>query len=393
MFLPIGDTPNPERFTPFVTWGLMAVNIAIYFSICVPLSSQLPETSNPLLLEYARMLASRGFTMNQIQVILSQTTMNDLLLFTYGYTPANPSIANIFTSMFLHGSFMHLAGNMLFLYIYGDNVEHHLGRMKFLAMYLGTGVIATLSFALFTSSSFTPLVGASGAISGVLGFYFFMFPRNKVKVLIVLFPIYFGVIRIPARIVLGIFVIIDNLLPVLIQAGGSVAYGAHLGGFFGGLGLAVMGSSLEWRLPLKKVMRNGMGAWAEGGTAGDSSRDDKTSHFQRSLTPPEVGTVLRALQNNDIGVLKNLSPEEFILSARSLEKHSLYQPAAKLLKVAIVCYKKSPHISEIYYELGRIRLREGFPTAAYQHLLTALDLSASPKTEENIRKLLKEIKT
>ena len=209
----------------------MAINIAVYIFICIPLSSKFPEAPSPLLLDYIRMLASRGFSANQIQAIISQTTLNDLLLFQYGYKPGSPSILSLFSSLFLHGSFMHLAGNMLFLYIYGDNVEHQLGRIKFLLMYFLTGVIATISFAVFAGNSMAPLVGASGAISGVLGFYFFMFPRNKVKVFILLFPIYLGVVRIPARIVLGIFVLVDNLLPVLLQAGGGVAYGAHLGGF------------------------------------------------------------------------------------------------------------------------------------------------------------------
>ena len=91
MFLPIGDTPNPDRFTPFVTWGLIGINVAVYLFICLPLSSKYPETASPLLLDYVRMLAARGFSMNQIQAIISQTTLNDLLLFQY--VPDVPSLA------------------------------------------------------------------------------------------------------------------------------------------------------------------------------------------------------------------------------------------------------------------------------------------------------------
>lgn len=136
MFLPIGDTPNPDRFTPFITWGLIAVNVAVYLFISLPLSIKLPEAATPGILEFINMLASRGYTMEQIRIILGQTSLNDVLLYQYGYKPAAPSLIDLFSSMFLHGGLMHLAGNMLFLYIYGDNVEHQLGRLKFLLMYL-----------------------------------------------------------------------------------------------------------------------------------------------------------------------------------------------------------------------------------------------------------------
>lgn len=392
MFLPIGDTPNPERFTPLATWGLMAVNIAVYVFICMPLSSKFPETASPLLLDYVRMLAARGFSANQIQAIISQTTLNDLLLFQYGYKPGSPSILSLFSSLFLHGSFMHLAGNMLFLYIYGDNVEHQLGRIKFLLMYLLTGVIATLSFAVLAGNSMAPLVGASGAISGVLGFYFFMFPRNKVKVFILLFPIYLGVVRIPARIVLGIFVLIDNLLPVLFQAGGGVAYGAHLGGFFGGLGIAALGEFFEWRLPFQKSWKIPLRYKTAAKMTNGNTHQKRPTTTQEALSSSDIDILLEALENADAHDLRVLSPQEILLSARTLEKHGYLTPAAKMLKIALSAHKKSPLIPEVYYELGRVRLREGYPTAAYQHLLTALDLNTSPGTETKIRRLLKEIK-
>jgi hypothetical protein len=147
-------------------------------------------------------------------------------------------VADLLGSMFLHAGFAHLAGNMLFLWIYGDNVEHRLGRLPFLLAYLGTGVLATLAFSLVAGASLTPLVGASGAISGVLGLYFVLFPHNRVKVLVALFPFVIDVFLVPAPLVLGLFVLVDNLLPLVVGAGGGVAYGAHLGGFVGGLALA-----------------------------------------------------------------------------------------------------------------------------------------------------------
>ena len=136
---------------------------------------------------------------------------------------------------------MHLAGNMLFLWIYGDNVEHRLGPARYLVAYLGTGVLATLSHAVLDLGSTVPMVGASGAISGVLGFYFIWFPRNRVRLWIMLFPIFMNVVYAPARLVLGMYLIVDNLLPFLVTrgaGGGGVAYGAHIGGFLGGLAYA-----------------------------------------------------------------------------------------------------------------------------------------------------------
>ena len=120
---------------------------------------------------------------------------------------------DLLSCMFLHGSLMHLFGNMLFLWIYGDNVERRLGSFAFLLWYLLTGVAATLAHALVFSSSEVPLVGASGAISGVLGFYFVWFPRNVVRMLAFLPPFLMQVFEIPARYVLGMYLVLDNLCP------------------------------------------------------------------------------------------------------------------------------------------------------------------------------------
>ena len=105
--------------------------------------------------------------------------------------------------MFLHAGFLHLFGNMLFLWIYGDNVEHRLGHVPYLFWYLATGVAATLFHMLGASGSQIPLVGASGAISGMLGFYFVWFPRNQVRLLWLLPPFVMQVFEVPARLVLG----------------------------------------------------------------------------------------------------------------------------------------------------------------------------------------------
>jgi membrane associated rhomboid family serine protease len=173
-------------------------------------------------------------------VILEHVTAYDLFILRYGFRPVDFSVSSLFTSMFLHGGWLHLLGNMLFLYIYGDNVEARLGRIGFILMYLGTGVTATLFFALFVPDSGVPMIGASGAISGVLGCYFIWFPHNHVKTFIFLFPFIMTTVLIPARLVLGFYLLVENLLPFLMDnvGGGGVAHGAHIGGFVAGLGVA-----------------------------------------------------------------------------------------------------------------------------------------------------------
>ena len=237
MFLPLGDAPNP-RGVPVVTYALLGLNIAVFLLVTLPLSAMRPDFDDPLLAEYVQALATLRFSVDDV---LEFVSAYDLIVFSYGFRPSDPDGIALFTSMFLHSGFMHLAGNMLFLWIYGDNVEHRLGRGRFLLAYLGTGVLATSSHAFLDLSSVLPMVGASGAISGVLGFYFVWFPKNRVRLWVMLFPFFMNVIYAPARFVLGMYLVVDNLFPFLVSRGlegGGVAYGAHIGGFLGGLAYA-----------------------------------------------------------------------------------------------------------------------------------------------------------
>ncbi|NKX37237.1 rhomboid family intramembrane serine protease [Rhodobacteraceae bacterium R_SAG4] len=145
----------------------------------------------------------------------------------------------LLTSMFIHGGIMHLAGNMLFLWIFGDNMEDEMGHLPFLLFYLVSGVGATLVHVMSAPMSNVPLVGASGAIAGVMGGYLLMFPKARVDILIILI-IFFRIIPIPAFIMLGLWLAMQffgglNADPNL----GGVAYWAHAGGFFIGLALTV----------------------------------------------------------------------------------------------------------------------------------------------------------
>jgi membrane associated rhomboid family serine protease len=239
MFIPIGDEPNPHHL-PLMTVALIAVNVAVFLLVALPMSTRPADPADPLLAQYLQVLARQLPPGTSLSEAARQISAYDLFVFQYGFRVNAPGVITLFTSMFMHAGFMHLAGNMLYLWIYGNNVEHRLGSVQFLFWYLVTGVAAVVFHAAFNLRSPTPLVGASGAISGVLGFYLVWFPRNVVKVWMFLFPFYVGVVKIGALWVLGLYLVLDNLLPFLVARGegGGVAHGAHIGGFLTGMAVA-----------------------------------------------------------------------------------------------------------------------------------------------------------
>lgn len=157
-------------------------------------------------------------------------------ILTWGFTPAAFVPITLLTSMFLHGGVDHIFGNMLFLYIYGDNVEDKFGRYKYIAFYLGAGIFAGLVHFMFNPTSPIPAVGASGAISGILGAYLALFPRVKVRAIGPFYMIY----RIRASILIGFWFILQLIFGTVSLIGGvgsGIAFFAHIGGFvFGYLG-------------------------------------------------------------------------------------------------------------------------------------------------------------
>lgn len=152
------------------------------------------------------------------------------------------AVIPFFTSLFLHGGWLHLLGNMLYLYIFGDNVESALGHLRYLLFYLGCGVAASLVHMFFNFRSDIPTVGASGAIAGVLGAYFLFFPRAKVVTIV---PIFFfiQIVEIPALLFLGLWFLIQFLSGSMSLGSGAAAAGvawwAHIGGFSAGIGYAI----------------------------------------------------------------------------------------------------------------------------------------------------------
>lgn len=150
--------------------------------------------------------------------------------------PIHPALT-IFTSMFMHGGLFHLLWNILFFWIFGNNIEERLGHIRFIFFYLFCGVAAALSHILLSPNSTVPMIGASGAVSGMLGAYILLFPMTQVRT-IVLLGFYITVVRVPALIVIGFWAIIQVLSALLSQgnaAQGGIAFFAHVGGFVAGL--------------------------------------------------------------------------------------------------------------------------------------------------------------
>ena len=147
-----------------------------------------------------------------------------------------PAPLSLISSMFLHGGWMHLIGNMLYLWIFGNNIEDAMGHRRFIGFYLTCGVIAALSHAIASPGSSIPMVGASGAISGVLGAYLLLYPRASVLVLLPIF-VFIKVVRVPAAAVLGFWFLIQLVSgsASLSSDGGGVAWFAHIGGFVAGM--------------------------------------------------------------------------------------------------------------------------------------------------------------
>jgi membrane associated rhomboid family serine protease len=384
MFLPVGDQPNP-RGTPVANYAILAANVAIYLFLSLPLSLQPADPGDPRLAEYVEIIRQNLPPGASIQDLLQQVSEYDLFVFSWGYRPAEPSLIALFASMFLHGGFAHLFGNMLFLWIYGDNVEHRLGSARYVFWYVLTGACATLFHAVFDSDSRIPLVGASGAISGVLGFYFLWFPRNQVRVWVLLFPFFMNVVLLPARLVLGFYLILDNILPFLLTRGtpgAGVAHGAHIGGFLAGLAVA-------WFMDRKVVTERPSEYRDFPRASGATPREA----LQESLRRGDMGKAAELYFELPTGETRRLlSPDDSIALANWLAKNGHSRAALTLYQRHLRDYPTGPGVAEAHAYAGLLQLhalRE--PTAAYQHLVEALDYDPSPELESMIRRGLGDI--
>ncbi len=206
MVFPVGTDESEHRTIPFVTYVLIAANVAAF---------------------------------------LAEVNLGDEFVKQWALTPAeffaSPAshLATLLTSMFLHGGWLHLIGNMAYLWSFGDNVEDNFGHLQFLVFYILAGVLAMLAQAAFMPHSAGPNLGASGAIAGILGAYILMFPRGTVKIMTNA-----GIVKLPALIAIGgwialQFVSVAGELAKAPDSVGGVAYMAHIGGFFAGIVLAL----------------------------------------------------------------------------------------------------------------------------------------------------------
>lgn len=220
---PISDD-NPTRLTPVVTVALIAAcGVVFLFQISLG-----PQAGKAAVYSFG-MIPARIFGGAQLSPELAVV----------------PAWTTIFTSMFMHGGFLHLLGNMLFLWIFGDNVEDSMGHLRFLVFYLVTGLAAAMSQGLLSPGSTVPMIGASGAVSGVLGAYVLLHPQATVRVLIFL-GFYVTMVHMPAMLTLGIWFLVQLLSAAATPAGQpGIAFWAHVGGFVAGMALVPLFKKAE----------------------------------------------------------------------------------------------------------------------------------------------------
>jgi len=212
--IPLKDI-NPTRTTPFVNIALILANVMVF----------LYQLSLPARVE-------------QHFVMANATIPSHIAQFVVGHGGFQAAFEPLFTSMFLHGGLMHLLGNMLFLWIFGDNVEDYFGHVGYLFFYLVCGIGSGLVHVLFNLNSHLPAIGASGAISGVMGAYALLFPSNRILTFFFIF-----LIPVPAYLILGYWFVLQFLEGVGTLGGGAsggVAFWAHIGGFLLGMGITAM---------------------------------------------------------------------------------------------------------------------------------------------------------
>ncbi|GAB4298162.1 MAG: rhomboid family intramembrane serine protease [Myxococcota bacterium] len=211
---------NPTKSFPVVTVGIIGVCIGVF------------------IYQFVTGVDATAFSLGFIPARLSGSPLDfSPLNLPAKYTAdAFPPLLTLFTSIFMHGGLLHLIGNMWFLWIFGDNVEDVMGRLSYLVFYLLCGVLASLAHFLTDTKSILPLVGASGAISGVMGAYILLFPKARIATLII-FGFFARIVNLPALVVIGMWIVFQLLYGFgsLGGEGGGVAYFAHIGGFAAGL--------------------------------------------------------------------------------------------------------------------------------------------------------------
>ena len=212
-----------------------------------PISDVIPSRTRPVITIGLIVLNTAAY-LYQLQL---DAPAVQRLVFGHGVIPASFSFADAITSLFLHADVVHLGGNMVFLWIFGDNVEDRLGHVRYLAFYLLCGIAGALAQTFAEPASFMPMIGASGAVAGVMGAYFLVYPHSRV--LTVVFLVFFlDIIEIPAVFLLGVWFLLQLAHGALApdSPGGAIAFWAHAGGFVAG---AVVGIAVRLRTPTDRA--------------------------------------------------------------------------------------------------------------------------------------------
>lgn len=220
---PIGDDNSDRTITPIVNYAFIGINVLVFLL--------LQQLGSNEAFDYAFSLVPREIT-NGVDLVGPQIIQagGEAVRINHYDTPL-PVYFNFLSSMFMHGSIMHLLGNMMFLFVFGDNLENLIGHVRYVAFYIFCGFAAAVAQIAMGPDSIIPMLGASGAISGVLGGYLLLFPQRRVRAIIFNF-----LTEVPAFVALGLWIVYQVVLGYLTPAGtGGVAYAAHIGGFVAGL--------------------------------------------------------------------------------------------------------------------------------------------------------------
>lgn len=233
--IPIRDD-NPTRTTPYVVYALIALNV-LFFVIDWAFKTPIHTDRGTIVvggLWRFSMLPAQIVTGNNL---LSAVFPSSNGIITVPHISPSPPWITIFTSMFMHNGLAHIGFNMLYLWIFGNNIEDTLGHIKFLIFYLVGGVIAAVAQIASNPTSLIPMLGASGAVAAVLGAYMVLYPRSRILCL-VFFGFFVTTVAVPAVVVLGLWILLQFIhIPwgATTPTGGGVAYWAHVGGFLAGI--------------------------------------------------------------------------------------------------------------------------------------------------------------
>ena len=321
MLLPIGDD-NPRERTPFVHYAILGVNVAVFLYM----------------------------------LTLSDAGMNAFFL-RWGMRPDHFSLVTLFTSVYLHAGLGHIFGNMLFLWIVGDNVEDRMGHVGYLIFYHAAGAAATLAYVAFTPDVTVPLVGASGAISAVMGAYAVFFPNAKIKIWYWIFLFFTNIIYVSAKWAVALWFLEQVLLRLLVGRAG-IAYEAHIGGLLFGVAvaLALKGLVLKPVDPARRIVDTGEGeraAAAPPETAGVAAAE-----ISEALDAGQADEAFRLFTRSAGGA--DAEPVgEFTLArlGAALMGAGAYGPASRVYEEMLRSWPSGPLSPEAAFRLGVIQSR------------------------------------